>query len=179
MRVRKSDPVRTGRFRSAAIRPATAAVVAVAAAAVAAALALWIAPPALGVEVLKEGGTPVARFSGVESFALRHIHSVMKTPVEDYYEVAARTHLVQTQTRYRSLGAGLPSSGIGEFRREDGWFVRDNIGGRLERITVRVGRVSKQVLIIDGKEIPLRDLDTAGKALTIRPAIILFSVLWL
>ncbi|MFP4068046.1 MAG: DUF1850 domain-containing protein [Spirochaetaceae bacterium] len=149
---------------------------AVAAAAVA--LGLWIVPPELGVEVINEDGESVARFHGVRSFVLRHTHSVMKTPVEDYYEVASRTHLVQTQTRYRSLGAGLPSSGIGEFRREDGWFVRDSIGGRLERITVRVGRVSKQVLMIDGKEIPLRDLDTAGKALTIRPAIILFSMLW-
>ncbi len=146
---------------------------------VTAAAAFLIAPPALGVEVLNEANDPVARFEGVRSFQLAHTHSVMKTPVEDYYVVQGRDSLVQTKTRYRSLGAGLPSGGVGEFRSEAGWFVRENFNGELPHIRIRVGRVSDQVLTIGKHRVPLRELDQAGKALTIRARIVLFSVLWI
>lgn len=175
---RKASAGIPGRRSRGATIAATAAVVAATLAAVVA-LGLWIVPPVPGVEIVNEEGETVARFADVSSFSLRHIHSVMKTPVLDSYEVVGRRHFVQTETRYRSLGAGLPSSGIGEFRREEGWFVRENLDGTLPRITIRVGRFSNQVLTVQGREIRLADLDTPGKPLTIRPAIIVFSVLWI
>ncbi|GEM_PF-3018178 len=165
---------RASRSRRRVVRSVIAVVVLAAAA-----LSLRIAPPKLGIEVRNEANEPVARFEGVRSFGLAHTHSVMKTPVEDYYVVEGRDRLVQTKTRYRSLGAGLPFAGVGEFRREEGWFVREDLDGTLPNITVRVGRVSDQVLTIGDQEIPLRDLDQPGKALTIRARMILFSVLWI
>ena len=140
---------------------------------------LLIAPPALGVEVLNEANAPVARFTGVRSFQIAHTHSVMRTPVEDYYVVQGRDRLVQTKTRYRSLGAGLPSGDGGEFRSEEGWFVKENFDSELPYIRIRVGRVSDQVLTVGEHSVPFRELDQAGKALTIRARMVLFSALWI
>ncbi len=138
-----------------------------------------VAPPVPGLEIRNHANEPVARFEGVYAFGLRHTHSVMQTPVEDRYAIEGRNRVVQTATRYRSLGAGLPFDGGGEFRREDGWFVQDALEQEFQDITVRVGRVSDQILMIGNEEIALKELDQPGKALTIRARIVLFSVFWI
>ena len=146
---------------------------------VALAVSFAIAPPVPGLEIRNEANEPVARFAGICAFKLRHTHSVMKTPVEDHYVIEGRNRLVQTETRYRSLGAGLPFDSAGDLRREEGWFVQEGLNVELSHITVRVGRVSDQVLMIGDNEVPLRELDKPGKALTIRARTVLFSGLWI
>lgn len=57
---------------------------------------------------------------------LRWIHSVELTPWEEYYQVLETGKLLLKKTRFQSYGAGVPEYG-GEFIKEQGWMVHDNI----------------------------------------------------
>jgi len=57
---------------------------------------------------------------------IRFIHSVQKTPVEEFLTVHADGHFHLTGTRYQSHGVGLPFlPEEGQFRREGDYFVLD------------------------------------------------------
>ncbi len=144
------------------------------------AVALFLSPPKTGLEIVDQEETVLKRIPDISSFALKHTHSAMQAPVKDYYEFKDRNTIVQTKTKYKTLGAGLPFEGVGEFRKEDEWFVKDHMTLEISDLTVRIGEVSNHVLIIDEEEVPLIDLvEKNGKALKIKPRYIIFSKFWI
>ena len=87
----------------------------------------------------------------------RFIHSVQKTPVEEFFLVNdAQDGFIWQKTRYRSFGVGLPfldTDGI--FRREGDAFVMDNMNRRMQEIQLRPGVSTDLTLYLAGEEIPL------------------------
>lgn len=75
-----------------------------------------------------------------QGYATRYIHSVEKSPVEDYYRVLDGK-IWSWQEKVRTHNAGLPFSGpeLGRFYNDPPWMVVE--GGRQawERLFVRIG----------------------------------------
>lgn len=94
--------------------------------------------------------------SGTE-FSTRFIHSVQKTPVEEFFTVnETRDGFVLKKTRYQSFGVGLPFLATdGEFRREDDAFVMDGINRPMQELQLRPGVSTELTLFLPGEEIPL------------------------
>ncbi|UMZ72713.1 DUF1850 domain-containing protein [Natranaerofaba carboxydovora] len=138
-----------------------------------------IHPPVYGLEIVNQDKETLKRISDVNYFRMSHTHSVMKSEVRDYYQIESNKLIKQTKTKYKSEGAGLPFDGVGEFRREDGWFVRDEMNKDIKSLRVRVGREAGHTLFVDDKKIILDELESPGKPLEFKPKIVLFSLIWL
>ena len=102
---------------------------------------------------------------------LRYIHSVAKTPVEEWFRLTD-TGFVLEKAIYHDFGAGLP------FAPEDGQVMRFEKGSvvleRMEtflpQFDVRVGRIAKHTLLLPrgdkNKEVPLDTFVAPGASIT-------------
>ena len=79
--------------------------------------------------------TVVPAEAGLE-FSTRFLHSVQKTPVEEFFTVDdARQGFILRRTRYQSFGVGLPfSAADGTFSGEDGFFLMDDMNRPFPRL---------------------------------------------
>ncbi len=122
------------------------------------------------VAVLAEGtlltSTPAA--PGTE-LSLRFIHSVQRTPVEEFFVVNGTADgLVLRVTRYESFGVGLPFlESDGKFRREGDWFVMD-MERPIPRLDLRPGVSTKLTLFLAGEAIPLYERVPLGTLVGVR-----------
>ena len=93
----------------------------------------------------------------VTEFSTRFIHSVQKTPVEEFFSVNnTRDGFVLRKTRYRSFGVGLPFLGTeGTFRQEGDDFVMDDMNRPMPEIRLRPGVSTELALHLAGEAIPL------------------------
>ncbi len=87
------------------------------------------------VEVLTvsfpRGATPpliLARIPPDRIMTLTYLHSVEKTPVEGVFHITADGLFVIQQTRYTSVGSGLPTDFSDHPVREGDWFVVNEAG---------------------------------------------------
>ena len=124
----------------------------------AAALALlWFATRPC-IAVLSENGILAScpAEAGTE-FSTRFIHSVQKTPVEEFFVVNdAQNGFVLRKTRYQSFGVGLPFlSTDGEFRREGEYFVMEGMDRSMQEILLRPGVSTELTLFFADERIPL------------------------
>ena len=114
------------------------------------------------------------------NFGIRYIHSVAKSPVEDWFRVSHQTIFLE-KTVYQDFGAGLPHTpGPGQtMSTGDGHIVISGYHKALPSFDVRVGRIARHTLLLplegaaEGKsargmtrEIPLAELDPPGSAVT-------------
>ncbi len=114
------------------------------------------------------------------SFGIRYIHSVAKSPVEDWFRVSQQTIFLE-KTVYQDFGAGLPHTpGPGQtMSTGDGHIVISGYHKALPSFDVRVGRIAQHTLLLpledvaEGKsargmtrEIPLAELAPPGSAVT-------------
>ncbi|MFN2364559.1 MAG: DUF1850 domain-containing protein [Halarsenatibacteraceae bacterium] len=106
---------------------------------------------------------PVLAYSA--EVELRYIHSVAKTPVFEYFSINEDSFLLK-KTVFESFGAGLPLDG-GEFKRENGKFVREGQNTRLDNLVIRVSRTKGQEIVIAGEIFDLQDLLEPGERLII------------
>ena len=96
-------------------------------------------------------------------FSTRFIHSVQKTPVEEYFEVNDECNgFILISTRYQSFGVGLPFlASDGTFKREGDSFIMENMNRRIDVLNLRPGISTELALNINDenillyKEVPL------------------------
>ena len=85
-----------------------------------------LSAPALIMEADGHRDVLAAQVKDEVPLTIRFIHSVQKTPVEEFLTVHADGHFHLTSTRYQSHGVGLPFlPEEGQFRREGDYFVLD------------------------------------------------------
>ena len=106
------------------------------------------------------------------TFAIRYTHSVALTPVEDCFDVVNGVIELQ-RSEYQDFGAGLPHAPErGQHMRvEGGRVVMDGYRRPLPSFDVRVGRVARHTLLLDGasgerRAIPLDSLARPGQVIT-------------
>ena len=86
---------------------------------------------------------------------MRFIHSVQKTPVEEFLTVYPDGHFHLTGTRYQSHGVGLPFlPEEGTFREEDGHFILD-MDRDYDTLSLRTGVGTELTITAGGTDYPL------------------------
>lgn len=101
-----------------------------------------------------------------DTFSLRFIHSVHKTPVWENFMVGQNGQLILTSTVYQSYGAGMPSlPSEGTFSQKYNQFVVQDLNRQFYAIPVRVGPEANLTLIHHGKEYPLCEIAEPGALL--------------
>lgn len=109
-------------------------------------------------------------------FGIRYIHSVARSPVEDWFRVAQNVIFLE-KTIYQDFGAGLPHNPQpGQtMTTADGHIVIKGYHMALPSFDVRVGRVAQHVLLLpqaaagcEGltRQVPLAELAAPGSAIT-------------
>ncbi len=100
-----------------------------------------------------------------EGFSLRYIHSIHRTPVEEFFYIDNEYNIIAEKTIFESYGVGIPSN-VEEgqiFYRENGKFVIDHIQRVLPYFDQRIGQViANHHLRIKGLEIPLKEVTSPG-----------------
>ena len=96
-----------------------------------------------------------------DTFGIRFIHSVNKSPLTDYYELR-RDGIYVEKTVYYGFGAGVQTE-LEEGQKltygEDGSMIITGFDRKMQDLIYLVGTVSDHILILnDRKEISLRDL---------------------
>lgn len=112
------------------------------------------------VAVIAESGllASCSAEAGTE-LSTRFIHSVQKTPVEEFFIVNdTRDGLILKKTRYRSFGVGLPFlASEGSFYREGDDFVMDDMNRTMREIALRPGVSTELTLFLPNETVPLYD----------------------
>ncbi len=98
----------------------------------------------------KSSGDTVACFLLLEgdAFAIRFIHSVALTPVEEWFE-AHEGHVALRRTVYEDFGAGLPHEALPgqSMTVNNGKIILTGYDLMIEKLHVRVGRVARHELL--------------------------------
>ena len=92
---------------------------------------------------------------GESKIKISYIHSVQKTPVEEYLKVKAFGKIKLYETRYQSFGVGLPfleSEGV--FYQDGDYYVMD-MERTFNDLALRVGKGTNLTLEADGVFLPL------------------------
>ena len=93
---------------------------------------------------------------------IHFIHSVQKTPVEEFLTVHADGHFHLTGTRYQSYGVGLPFlPEEGAFRQEGDCFVLD-MDRDYVNLSLRTGVGTELTITAGGKTIPAYEMYPVG-----------------
>ncbi len=107
--------------------------------------------PALIIQDSK--GTTIVRLPLYDGQFIHHyIHSVHKTPVDEYFEVHGKT-LELTKVKYDTYGVGMPSDGGEGFSEENGRFVVI-LHRTFSIIPIRVSIVPDHGVIVGGTLLP-------------------------
>ncbi|MCU0559333.1 MAG: DUF1850 domain-containing protein [Desulfobacterales bacterium] len=93
-----------------------------------------------------------------------YIHSIEKIPVEGHFAIEADGWLRVVETRFPSVGAGLPTA---TQRSSDGkWLVAPG-GGRLPRFSFIISPVNQASLNFKGRRLELAELLEPGDTVTL------------
>lgn len=85
-------------------------------------------------------------------FIHRYIHSVHKSPVDEYFEVRDSTlHLYEL--RYDQTSVGMPSDAEGGYRLENGRFILA-MDRSFSRISLMVSPLPGHGIVVDGRFFP-------------------------
>ena len=93
---------------------------------------------------------------------IHFIHSVQKTPVEEFLSAHADGHFHLTRTRYQSHGVGLPFlPGEGAFRQEGDYFVLD-MDRDYPALSLRTGVGTELTITAGDQTIPVYEMYPIG-----------------
>ncbi|MBW5446092.1 DUF1850 domain-containing protein [Cohnella sp. CFH 77786] len=139
------------------------------AAAILASLWLWASSiPVLTIRQVTDGRIVFQSPADQGSrFSLVYIHSIHRTPVEEFFIVNERRQIVLDSVAFESYGVGMPTSleGHETFRMADGKLRIENMDRTLETFDLRIGQViANHRLRIREREIPLSQLSEPGSA---------------
>lgn len=127
----------------------------------------WLTP--LSIVVKTESGTCLTLpVKPGETFSLRFIHSVHKTPVWENFIVKDTDTLLLTSTEYQSYGVGMPSlPSEGVFTQLGDRFSLSNLNRQFRQIPVRVGPEAQLTLVYHEQEYPVYEYFAPGTLVTI------------
>ena len=95
-------------------------------------------------------------------FTIHFIHSVQKTPVEEFLTAHADGHFHLAGTRYQSHGVGLPFlSEEGSFRQEGDYFVLD-MERDYKELSLRTGVGTELTITAGERTIPVYEMYPVG-----------------
>ena len=101
-------------------------------------------------------------------FTLKFQHSVHLTPVYEVYQVDSHNNMVLTETRFFSLGVGMPfTSEEGVFSNKEGEFCITGLNRKITNIPLRVSPIPDHTVIIDGKPYSLVSFGQPGGLINI------------
>jgi hypothetical protein len=98
-------------------------------------------------------------------FRIEYLHSVERTPISETYTVAANGEITVREMRFRSGGAGLPSSG---YVREGDWFVLRRVNRRVGVLALQLGRGASHVVIVGSRAFALGPMVPKGGNVSLR-----------
>ncbi|WP_026765224.1 DUF1850 domain-containing protein [Selenomonas ruminantium] len=133
-------------------------------------LALWqvLTLPCL---VLRAGGDRLYIGEVAVGFplSLRFIHSVQKTPVEEFLAVKEGCRsFVLNATKYQSFGVGLPfDKREGEFHQEGDFYWLRGQNRKFDRLDLRTGVGTELTINIGGRSFPLYEQYKPGTLVTV------------
>jgi hypothetical protein len=133
-------------------------------------LALWqvLTLPCL---VLRAGGDRLYIGEVAVGFplSLRFIHSVQKTPVEEFLAVEEGCRsFVLNATKYQSFGVGLPfDKREGEFHQEGDFYWLRGQNRKFDRLDLRTGVGTELTINIGGRSFPLYEQYKPGTLVTV------------
>lgn len=125
-------------------------------------LTYWLMMPL--VYIAYEGGGKAYPASPGMDIHLRFVHSVQKTPVEEFLTVSPdRSSFELLYTRYQSFGVGLPFLPTeGKLRQEGDYFIMDGMSRHYPRLSLRPGLGTELTVWIEGDEYRLYELLPLG-----------------
>lgn len=102
-------------------------------------------------------------------FTLSFIHSVQKTPVYEIYYIDDNNNLILKETRYYSLGVGLPfTAESGHFSNENGEFRITGLNRKFPSISMMVSPIPGHVIIIGDKKYSLSSFTKPEESINIK-----------
>ena len=121
-----------------------------------------LSAPALLMEVDGHREVLTAQVKDEVPLTIRFIHSVQKTPVEEFLTVHADGHFHLTRTRYQSHGVGLPFlPEEGAFRQEGDYFVLD-MDRDYPALSLRTGVGTELTITAGDQTIPAYEMYPVG-----------------
>lgn len=111
-----------------------------------------------------DGHTTVlkAQLREAEPLTIRFIHSVQKTPVEEFLTVYADGHFHLTGTRYQSHGVGLPFlPEEGTFHQEGEYFIL-SMDRDYPALSLRTGVGTNLTIEANGRTLPVYEMYPTG-----------------
>lgn len=147
--------------------------------------ALWITLPtqlAFTITSLDSGRLVYAETVSVgDSFEIRFLHSVHRTPVEEQFRIMQDHSIMLEQVRYETYGVGNPSEPQpGEvFRMENGTLILEQMKRRFPEIQLRIGqKVANHELVLDGRRLPLSTCSAPGSRVLMKVKRVSLWMLW-
>ena len=121
-----------------------------------------LSAPALFLQADEQKTILVRQIRDEVPLTIHFIHSVQKTPVEEFLTAHADGHFHLTGTRYQSHGVGLPFlPEEGNFRREGDYFVLD-MDRDYNELSLRTGVGTQLTIEADGARIPVYEMYPVG-----------------
>ena len=121
-----------------------------------------LSAPALFLQADGQKTLLVRQIRDAAPFTIHFIHSVQKTPVEEFLTAHADGHFHLAGTRYQSHGVGLPFlPEEGNFRREGDYFVLD-MERDYQELSLRTGVGTELTITAGGKTIPAYEMYPVG-----------------
>ena len=121
-----------------------------------------LSAPALFLQVDGQKTILVRQIRDEVPLTIHFIHSVQKTPVEEFLTAHADGHFHLTGTRYQSHGVGLPFlPEEGTFRQEGESFVLD-MDRDYNELSLRTGVGTQLTIEADGARIPVYEMYPVG-----------------
>lgn len=100
-------------------------------------------------------------------FSLTYIHSIHRTPVEEFFVINEKRQIILDATSFESYGVGMPTSLEGQesIQMVDGTLRIEHMNRVLDSFELRIGQViADHKLLLRGQEIPLSKLSKPGSA---------------
>lgn len=103
-------------------------------------------------------------------FSVHYIHSVNKSPVEDFFVIGNNNELILEKTVFKSFGAGVPASSEdgGELKVYNDRLEVTGINRRIDNFLLFVGVTAEHRFKIAEDEFPLRSISRPQRNLVIR-----------
>ena len=121
-----------------------------------------LSTPALFLQADGQKTVLVRQLRDEVPLTVHFIHSVQKTPVEEFLTAYADGHFHLTGTRYQSHGVGLPFlPEEGTFRQEDDYFVLD-MDRDYPALSLRTGVGTQLTIEAGGTCVPVYEMYPVG-----------------
>ena len=121
-----------------------------------------LSAPALFLQADGQKTLLVRQIRDAAPFTIHFIHSVQKTPVEEFLTAHADGHFHLTGTRYQSHGVGLPFlPEEGAFRQEGDYFILD-MDRDYSELSLRTGVGTELAIEAGGQRVPVYEMYPVG-----------------